>query len=221
MDEYGERQDFAMDKLSVFDLDGTLIAYDSYRAYLKRFLNTGWRGRMRLGFGYFSRKVGIVDAAQLKETIMRLARETAAYEEVLGDFARSVAADVSGRAFEMLQERKKAGDLVLILSASPDDYLFLLGETFGCLAKGSHFGPDGRFVHLHGASKLAWLRKTYPEDRYKYVMGVSDSPSDLQLLHAFEEGWLVGRGDLIQKIPPVAGCSLAPRHQLERKVSDA
>lgn len=128
---------------------------------------------------------------------MKRVRTQTDYPEEMQDFSQAIAADLSGRALELFHDRKREGDVVVLLSASPDDYVGLLGNRLGCTARGSHFDTDGRFVHLHGANKIQWLRENYPANRFDYNIGVSDCPSDLHMLKLFKEGWLYDGHELI------------------------
>lgn len=178
-----------MEKVSVFDLDGTLVPYDSYRRCIREFLGGEWRERWRLGLWLLGRRTGVLSQARIKEMVIRrLACQ--ANRELFESFAGRVANDLGGVALELLYERKAAGDSIVILSASPDDYVKLLGERLECVAQGSYFDRAGKFIHLRGETKLSWLYRQYPMDRVIYSTAVSDCASDLKLLHAFQHGYL-------------------------------
>jgi len=86
----------------------------------------------------------------------------------------------------------KSSCRIIILSASPDEYVSSFATSIGWEGIGSHIDErSGKYVHLHGTGKLEFLMSHFPSDKFEYEYSISDSKSDLVLLRKFREFDLV------------------------------
>ena len=76
---------------------------------------------------------------------------------------------------------------IIILSASPDEYVKEFAKEIGWDGYGSYYdGETGKYNHLHGTGKIDFVKKYFPPNRYSYTYAISDSPSDVPLLKMFD-----------------------------------
>ncbi len=123
--------------IAVFDLDGTVTRRDTFlpylRGWLKRHPRRGWRRTMLAALWRFATNGR--DRGRLKsELIMRL-MSGAAKEEV-AEWSREFADGLDGDrlcpgALEAIERHRRAGDRLVLLSASVDLYVPQIGARFG------------------------------------------------------------------------------------------
>lgn len=192
--------------LALFDLDGTLTWHDTLMPFLGRYLvQHPWRlfGLWRLPgalLGYaLDRERGV-----LKSRIIRMVMggtSRAALNRFAERFVGRMREDGRFRpaALAVLERHRRAGDRLVLLSASPDCYVPLVGRLLGfertlcteLLWRAERL--DGRLVtpNRRGEEKLRcleWLRGEYPQ---LAVTAYGNSASDLDHMQHAEHALLV------------------------------
>jgi phosphoserine phosphatase len=171
-----------MRDLCVFDLDGTLIAYDSFGRIVRRNLVTD---PLLLAAG-LARKTGLLSRAGFARMAHRrlISSLDGAALQVIADEA---VGDVIPARLRLAEDWRAKGAHVVLMSASPNEYVARIGAALGFdAAHGSVFqGAD--YLHLYGEAKLDFLGRHYPADAWRRAFAISDSDSDLALLAAFAQ----------------------------------
>jgi phosphoserine phosphatase len=168
-------------KLCVFDLDGTLIPHDSFG----RLVRQNMAARPSLFFAALARKSRLLSRTGFAE----FAHQKLA-DRLTGKAGEEIAADVlsaiiPARRARIEEWRGKRAFLVL-LSASPHEYVSAVGEALGFDAShGSQFETGG-YLHLHGAGKRLFIDAHYPASEWSRAYAIADSNSDAELLSGFE-----------------------------------
>jgi phosphatidylglycerophosphatase C len=192
--------------LALFDLDGTLTWHDTLLPFLMSFLR---RNPSRL-FGLWRLPLALAsfawrrDRGALKSQLIRM---------IMGGAAREAVDSCAGAFVDSLQPRKRfragalaalethrtSGDLLVLLSASPDLYVPRVGRSLGfertlCTQiawRGDRL--DGALVtpNRRGAEKLQclhWLRAQYPG---MPIVAYGNSASDLDHMQHADRALLV------------------------------
>lgn len=191
--------------LALFDLDGTLIAWDTQVLLCDLVLKReGWRRAYLALFASFLPLVKVLGAEGMKRVFLsylwRMERtELAARVDEL------VAAFFPARCYpellRELQQHRDAGHLTVLASASPEFYVQAVGRALGFdLALGTpvEFGermplfPDLR--NHKGAEKVRRLSLLFgppTEEGWPNSHGYSDSSADLPMLSCCQRNTLV------------------------------
>jgi len=193
--------------VAVFDLDGTLTWRDTLMLFLMSFLRRQpWRvwGLWRLPFAVFAYLTRNRDRGVLKSRVIRI---------VMGDATRATV-DACAESFvrtlqprhrlrpaalATLEAHRKAGDHLVLLSASPDLYVPRIGRSLGfertlCTEiewHGDRLLGTLKSANRHGAEKsrcLTWLRTQYPG---LPIVAYGNSASDLDHLRQADRALLV------------------------------
>jgi phosphatidylglycerophosphatase C len=190
----------------VFDLDGTLTRHDTLVPYLTGFLRQHPQRVVRLarvlpvlaGFA-----VGRADRGALKSAAIRAVlggRTRAELEAWTGEFvAQLIPGGLHRDALAALEQHRRAGDHLVLLSASPDLYVPAIGRALGfaqTVCTGVAWEGErltGRLTtpNRRGAEKtrcLAALRREHPGLE---VVGYGNAASDLDHLALADHGTLV------------------------------
>ena len=169
--------------LAIFDLDDTLVRGDSFRMLIMEQLPR--RPRLLLHAGL--RALRLTDRARFAEAAHRallpLLRDSAFIEEMVGRLRERVQEPV----LERVHERRRRGEMVVLISASPNEYVAPFARAMGFDAGHGSGWRNGHYVHLHGAGKLRHARDVYPPSHYEWRYAISDSESDLPLLRTCRE----------------------------------
>jgi HAD superfamily hydrolase (TIGR01490 family) len=191
-------------RVAVFDLDGTLTRRDLYLAFLAMALRRFGPARplraatlpvlsarfMLRGIGNDQLKIAFLDA-------ILGGRSRATVEALAADFAaRAVRREMKPAALARLAQHRRAGDTLLLASASLDTYVQPIARLLGfhaAVATRIAWTAEGRVAgtldgaNLRGASKLdavrAVLAARHPGSAC-HLTAYSDHPSDLPLLDA-------------------------------------
>jgi phosphatidylglycerophosphatase C len=180
--------------IALFDLDGTLIAWDCqllFRHFVLR--KEPWRGiflPLFLGCVPFA---GLLGTTRLKRVFLsylwRMA--PAKLADYSRDFARSLLPAIYPELREQLERQRAAGHFLILASASPEFYVADIGRELGFdLALGTPvaFGPlFPALVNHKGAAKVARLKKLLPpaffeNGQLRHAHGYTDSRADLPML---------------------------------------
>lgn len=192
--------------IALFDLDGTLIAWDCqllFRHFVVR--REPWRMvflPLFLACAPFAKLLGTARMKRVflaylwrmdREKLIRLARE----------FAVSLMPQIFPEVREMLESERKAGHFLILASASPEFYVAEIGRELGFdLSLGTEVRVGPLFpslVNHKGAAKVARLRQVLPAEyfengRLRNCRGYTDSTADLPMLTLCCSATLVNPG---------------------------
>lgn len=180
--------------IALFDLDGTLIAWDCqllFRHYVLR--REPWRGIFLPVFLAFLPLAGILGAGGMKRVFLSylwgMDGETlATYSR---DFAKDVMPAIYPELLEKLEEQREQGHFLILASASPEFYVREIGRelgfdlTLGTVVRTGPFFPD--LENHKGAAKVARLKEVLPASYFENGQlvgchGYTDSTADLPML---------------------------------------
>lgn len=189
-------------RAALFDMDRTLVPVNTGTLYMKwRFARREARKRDVLRFASWMAQyaLGTIDAQRVSERALATLAGTpeAKFAEECAEWAeREVAPLISDGARREVERRKRAGDVVAILSASTRYAIAPIARRLGIdhvLCSELYVGPDGCFTGeadvCYGAQKLrrakAWAREQ--DVSLEHSSFYTDSVSDLPvLLHVGE-----------------------------------
>ncbi len=192
--------------LALFDLDGTLTRHDTLLAYLTGFIRRHPGRAVRLLrvlptlAAFF---VGTADRGALKSAAIRAAlggctrREIAAWTHEF--VPRLLGRGMHAAALAAVAAHRRAGDLLVLLSASPDLYVPEIGRALGferTVCTGLRWNGDRLDGHLTTPNRrdlekvrcVAELRRDYPSLR---MVAYGNAASDLEHLALADHGTLV------------------------------
>lgn len=190
--------------LGLFDLDGTLIAWDTQMLFCDHVLQReGWRRAYLAFFAAFLPVAGILGDTGMKRVFLSylwLADRERLAEWTRDFVARYFPAKCYAVMLDKLRAHRGAGHLTILASASPEFYVAEVGRVLGFdLALGTpvEFGdrmpllPD--LQNHKGQEKVRRLSEILgPPDRtWPRSHGYSDSSADLPMLHCCEANTLV------------------------------
>ncbi len=187
----------------MFDLDGTLIAWDCqllFRHFVLR--REPWRGVFLPVFLAFVPLAGLLGAGTMKRVFLsylwRMDEATlAGYSR---EFAESVMPAIYPELREKLERQRAAGHFTILASASPEFYVAEIGRELGfdlTLGTPVETGPLFPDLENHkGAAKVERLREVLPASFFengKLVRchGYTDSRADLPMLELCEAATVV------------------------------
>jgi phosphatidylglycerophosphatase C len=214
--------------LAVFDLDGTLTWRDTMMLFLLSFLRrhpSRWLGLWRLPWALGSFLARHRDRGLLKSRVISM---------VMGGVRRPVIDACAGAFVEtlrplhrlrpmglaVLEAHRAAGDHVVLLSASPDLYVPLIGRMLGferTLCTEIQWQEDRLLGTLktpnrQGAEKLrclTWLRSQYPD---LPVIAYGNSASDLDHLRHADRALLVNGSAAARRLAALSGIPTSTWH---------
>jgi HAD superfamily hydrolase (TIGR01490 family) len=184
----------APERIALFDLDGTLLAWDCqllFRHYVLR--REPWRGIFLPVFLVFLPLAGWLGAGRMKRVFLSFlwgmsTEKLAAYAR---DFARHVMTAIYPEVRGELERHRAAGDFLILASASPEFYVCEIGRelgfdlTLGTVVQTGPFFPP--LENHKGAAKVARLRRELPasyfeDGKLRQCHGYTDSRADLPML---------------------------------------
>jgi phosphoserine phosphatase len=166
--------------VNVFDLDGTLLAQDSFRTLLRRHLD------LRLAALAGARLLRALDRAAFAAAASRHLAPVLGDAPAMERFADELAAALDPDVLALARRRAQEGTVTVVLSSSPEEYVVPLARRLGFDGVGSGW-REGRYFHCHGQGKRAVLLDRYPPGSHRYQLAVADSASDEPLLGLFAE----------------------------------
>jgi phosphatidylglycerophosphatase C len=201
--------------VALFDLDGTLTWRDTFLPFLLGFV----RRRPHRAFGLWRLPIALVrywrdrDRGALKSSIIRMLMRGEKHS-VLDAWAHSYVADLKPKsrfrplALAVVETHRAAGDHLVLLSASPDLYVPLIGELLGfertlCTEiewQGERLDGRLKSPNRRGEEKLrclAWLREQYPDSP---VIAYGNSASDLDHLRQADRALLVNADSAARRL---------------------
>jgi phosphatidylglycerophosphatase C len=214
--------------VALFDLDGTLTWRDTLLPFLAGYLARHpmrWLRVVRLPVALLRYALKDKDRGALKSGVIRLVmggdprRSVDAWaESFVGSLARR--GSFRGAALAVLEGHRRAGDHLVLLSASPDLYVPRIGALLGfertlCTEVAWHETAgqarlDGSLVtaNRRGEEKcrcLAWLRTQYPGVP---VVAYGNSASDLPHLRQADRALLVNGNSTARRAAAAAGIAV-------------
>ncbi len=180
--------------IALFDLDGTLIPWDCqllFRHFVLR--REPWRGIFLPVFLAFVPLAGLLGAGKMKRVFLSYLwrmdpQRLAQYSR---EFAASLMPAIYPELREKLEGHRKAGQLLILASASPEFYVAEIGRELGfdlTLGTPVELGllfPD--LVNHKGSAKVARLQELLPgssieNGKLLRCHGYTDSTADLPML---------------------------------------
>ncbi len=180
--------------IALFDLDGTLIAWDCqllFRHFVVR--REPWRRIFLPVFLAFLPLAGLLQAAGMKRVFLSylwlMDRETLA--RYSREFAASLMPAIYPEVRAMLERHRAAGHFLILASASPEFYVAEIGRelgfhlTLGTPVELGAFFPD--LENNKGAAKVERLKELLPpayfeSGKLRHCHGYTDSCADLPML---------------------------------------
>lgn len=204
-----------MQRIAVFDFDGTIIHGDSVVAMLfyarkkglagfRHVLNAALAGAM-----YHLHLIGPMPSKRAAHAFLKNLSETER-EAFLRDFAQTLFDRARPEALQQIAEHKKAGDLFILCSASGSCYMRYVAELLQadallctpCSPDGLPTGPNCR-----GEEKVTRVRQWLKENRMEnaqLVAGYGDTAGDAPILRQCETPVLVRPKKKLKKLLPAA-----------------
>lgn len=181
--------------IALFDLDGTLIAWDCqllFRHFILR--REPWRGIFLPVFLAFLPLAGLLEAGGMKRIFLSYLYGMT--PEKLDDYSREFASAVMPAIYQelraSLEDHRRQGHFLILASASPEFYVKYIGRelgfdlTLGTPVETGSFFPD--LENHKGSAKVDRLRKVLPaayyepDGRLSNCHGYTDSRADLPML---------------------------------------
>jgi HAD superfamily hydrolase (TIGR01490 family) len=201
--------------LGLFDLDGTLIAWDTQILFCDHVLRQeGFRRAYLAFFAAFAPAAGILGDEGMKRVFLSYLWRSD--EEQLAEWVRGFVAEWFPKRcyaplLERVQRHRDAGRLTILASASPEFYVKEVGRALGFdLALGTPVevgsGPFPLLPDLRnhkGAEKVRRLSEIIgaPLDGvWPLSHGYSDSSADLPMLNCCETSTLVNPSERLTQI---------------------
>ncbi len=192
-----------MEKIAIFDFDGTLIPGNSVVQYLLYAYQKDVISLfqvMRGAFWGLMNKCGLADEAKAKNKCLRFVplMDTEKREELDSGFSRDILEKrIRPQGRERIRQLKKEGFGIWIVSASTENYMRYIARTLEadelvC----TRFDPDGLIrENCKGSEKLVMMGRRMREKglqvNLKECTAFGDSKSDLPLLRATGRGILI------------------------------
>lgn len=203
--------------IALFDLDGTLIAWDCqllFRHFIVR--REPWRGIFLPVFLMFLPLAGLLGSGGMKRIFLsylwRMDPETLADHS--REFAASLMPTIYPEVRAMLERQRAAGDFLILASASPEFYVAEIGRELGFhLTLGTQVERDGFFPDLEnhkGAAKVVRLRECLPDSYFENgkllrCHGYTDSTADLPMLELCASATVVNPSPRLAALAEQAG----------------
>lgn len=200
--------------IALFDLDGTLLAWDCqllFRDFVVR--QEPWRRIFLLIFLGFVPFASLLGSETMKRIFLAFLWKmpAARRRDYFASFADSVMPLIYPDVRELLEERRREGDLLVLASASPEGYVKEIGSRLGfdlSLGTPVEFGLLFPCLSNHkGAAKVKRFREVLPDEwwsgeRLIRSRGFTDSTADLPMLAVCESATVVNPK---QKLEDLAG----------------
>jgi HAD superfamily hydrolase (TIGR01490 family) len=189
--------------IALFDLDGTLIAWDCqllFRHFILR--REPWRGVFLPLFLMAAPFAGWLGAARMKRVFLGFLwrMPPAKLADYSREFAKSLMPAIFPELRELLERQRAAGHFLILSSASPECYVAEIGRQLGFdLALGTQVETGTLFPALEnhkGAAKVARLMESLPpaffqNGKLRHAHGYTDSRADLPMLTLCEAATVV------------------------------
>lgn len=207
--------------IALFDLDGTLLAWDCQLLFCHRVLRRApWRRFHLPVFLLMLPAAGILGAGGMKRVFLSYLWRMEPDE--LAAHARDFADELTffPEVVERLETHRRHGDLLVLASASPEFYVREIGRRLGFdLSLGTPVETEPRMAFFpdlenhKGTAKVARLRTLMPERFQDGVLprshGYTDSSADLPMLAICEQATLVNPSTKLTELGAAKGWQVA------------
>jgi HAD superfamily hydrolase (TIGR01490 family) len=203
--------------IALFDLDGTLIAWDCqllFRHFILR--QAPWRGIFLPVFLAFLPLAGLLGAAGMKRVFLsylwKLDPETLSSRSK--EFATALMPAIYQELRTQLEQHRADGHLLILASASPEFYVAEIGRELGFdLTLGTPVEWNGFFPDLEnhkGDAKVRRLQQILPasyfeDGRLLRCHGYTDSCADLPMLALCQGATVVNPSPTLEKLAASSG----------------
>jgi HAD superfamily hydrolase (TIGR01490 family) len=205
------------DGIALFDLDGTLLAWDCqllFRHFIVR--REPWRAMLLPVFLTALPFAGLLGTERMKRVFLsflwRMPPDRSAHHarEFAASLLPAIYQDLRGK----LEAHRSRGHLLILASASPEFYVKEIGRELGFdIALGTEVatGPFLPRLRNHkGAAKVARLRKILPpnwfvNDKLPHCHGYTDSRADLPMLELCDTATVVNPSPDLTRIAEESG----------------
>ena len=206
-----------MKRAALFDFDGTLCPGDSIVPFLRYCVREGaapagqWLRAVR---GYLRQRRDPSQTVRAKEETLSFiaGRGTGEMDALARHFLeQAILPRIDETVMAELEDLRRDGVRIVILSASPDIYMRLLPEYLPVdqviatrceTADGRYTGKIG--ANCKGEEKVARWRQANAENGYEVCRAYGDSPSDLPMLRLAAEPVWVNAGRRTRELLPGA-----------------
>jgi HAD superfamily hydrolase (TIGR01490 family) len=203
--------------IALFDLDGTLLAWDCQLLFrhfvLKR---EPWRGIFLPVFLLFLPLAGLLGAGGMKRIFLSYLwrvdpEKLAKWSE---EFAKTLIPTVYLEGHHALEMHRKSGHFLILASASPEFYVKEIGRELGfdlSLGTPVEMGPFFPDLENHkGEAKVQRLHAVLPASFFAHGIlrnshGYTDSTADLPMLALCDSATVVNPGPVLEKIARESG----------------
>ncbi len=205
------------DGIALFDLDGTLIAWDCqllFRHFVLR--REPWRGIFLPVFLMLLPLAGLLGAAGMKRVFLSYLwrMDSASLAEYSREFAQSLMPAIYPELHAELERHRAAGHFLILASASPEFYVVEIGRALGFhLSLGTPVETGAFFPDLEnhkGAAKVTRLRALLPASWFENAIlsgchGYTDSRADLPMLTLCESATVVNPSPALASLAKESG----------------
>lgn len=211
-----------MQKIALFDFDGTLLPWDTQKLFchhvLQRHPQRRWYLPLFLAMLPFTPVLG---AEGMKRVFLSFLWKLpqAEVEQLARDFAQQwVPSQIWPEMQEIIAEHRRRGDLTILISASPEPYVKEVGRLLGFdraygtvvefSAEGMPLFPD--LINNKGWQKVERLRRELSAEHFvgsqlRSAHGYTDSCADLPMLTLCQEATVVNPGKRLHAIAEEQG----------------
>ena len=181
--------------IAFFDFDGTITTRDSLLEFI-RFT----KGDLRYFFGFLIHlhyiaafKMKLVSNQTFKERMLEYFYKGTTLDEfeiMCSGFAKNVLPRfIRTGAIEEINKLKENGSLVVIVSASPEEYLRLWAHNYGIQVIGSRLEIKNNFItgkivgkNCHGPEKVRRILELHKMEDYEVIYAYGDTKGDLPMM---------------------------------------
>lgn len=201
--------------VALFDLDGTLTWRDTLLPFLSGFV----RRRPHRALGLWRLPLALLrywqerDRGALKSSVIQMLMRGET-RDVVDAWARTFVADMKPKrrfrpvALAVLETHRAAGDHLVLMSASPDLYVSLIGELLGfertlCTEiewRGDRLDGRLKTPNCRAEEKLHCLQRLREQYRNLPVIAYGNSASDLDHLREADRALLVNGDDAARRL---------------------
>ncbi len=210
--------------IALFDLDGTLLAWDCqllFRHFVLK--HEPWRIIFLPVFLVFLPFAGLLGAGGMKRIFLsylwRMHPDRIA--QLSREFSKTLLPTIYLEVHDALESHREAGDFLILASASPEFYVREIGRELGFdLSLGTpvelgHFFPD--LENHKGSAKVRRLHQALPRHffdagKLRNSHGYTDSTADLPMLEICDTATVVNPGSRLEDLALQSGWKiLRPR----------
>ncbi|MEN9991704.1 MAG: hypothetical protein RLZZ224_1406 [Verrucomicrobiota bacterium] len=206
-----------MQKIVLFDFDGTLLPWDTQKLFchyvLQRHPQRRWYLPLFLVMTPFTPVLGAEGMKRVFLSFLwKLKREE--MEQLAQGFARQwVPQQIWPEMRDIIEEHRRAGDQIILISASPEPYVKEVGQllgfdfSFGTKLEVPEDGlplfPD--LINNKGWEKVHRLRRELPAEKFvgeqlRCAHGYTDSCADLPMLTLCQHATVINPGKRLRAL---------------------